>query len=515
MNGVKQSKSEAAFSVDLLPEALLVIADGRVQLANERTSRLLGWSQKELQQRNASDVFAEGELERLEELDRQQQSGWEPPETLRLRLKTREKEEIPVDVRFSRHDSRLVLCARDLTEASRAEKLMHELASIAARLSSTGDVFGLLAACGPAFSDLGWTVAYSSVQGDRVTPRHVSGPPGDPIAEYGRSLLGKSLAPADSPIAAEVARRGRAVFLDDLPSTSRGVVRDARALDAKMRVAQVRRSVWCPIWLEGKVSAVLSVAGQDLTDHDFVAVQLLAAQLGATARTNMLQNERIHRERLAAMGEITAILAHEIRNPLAVIANASAVIRRAASGVDGSTAPLDIVDEEVLRLKTLMSEVLDFARPGPSSSELVQVGELLQEAIAAVRCDPVYPAESSLQWRVDIAEALPHVRVPRQILQRVFVNLVANACRHVQDGGLVSVKATAAGLGVRVSVYNDGSPVPEAARPHVFEPFFTTRQEGTGLGLFVVHRSIQLIGGTVALQPRDDGVQFNVELPVE
>jgi signal transduction histidine kinase len=492
---------------------LLVIGDGRVQLANARTSDLLGWSKAELEQRNTADVFAEGELERLEELDRQQQSGWAPPETLRLRLKSRLQAEVPVDVRFSRHGGWLVLCARDYTEASRAEKLMRELASIAARLSSTEDVIGLLAACAPAFSDLGWTVAYSSVDADRVTPRHVSGPPGDPIAEYGRSLVGKSLPPSATPIAAEVLRLGRAVFLDDLPSKARGAVRDARALDAQMRVAQVRRSVWCPIWTEGRISALLSVAGGDLTDHDFVAVQLLAAQLGATAKTHALQNERIHRERLAAMGEVSAILAHEVRNPLAVIANASAVLRRAASGVDGAAAPLDIVDEEVQRLKTLMSDVLDFARPDRSSPELVQVGPLLEDAIAAVRCDPTLSAGSSSLWHVDIAEALPDIRVPRQLLQRVFVNLIANACSHVDEGGRISISAEAAEAGVRVSVYNEGRPVPESARPHVFEPFFTTRQEGTGLGLFVVHRSMQLLGGTVALEPRDDGVQFNVELP--
>ncbi|MEZ4225223.1 MAG: ATP-binding protein [Polyangiaceae bacterium] len=500
----------SALSLDLLPEALIVLGEGEILLVNARTARLLKWSAEELEGRDPREVFAPGELERLEELDRQQQQGWEPPETLRLRLRARDGTEVPVDVRFSRDQSRLVLCARDFTEASRAEKLMRDLAAVAARLSSTGDVVGLLRACEPFFVELGWTVAYSSVDDTSTIPRYVCGPPADPIAEYGRSLIGKRLPPEASPIAAEVVRRRQPVFLDDLPSSGPARIQDARALDDRMRVAQVRRSAWCPIWVEGQIVALLSAAGRDLTDHDFVALQLMAAQLGATARTATLQRERIHRERLAAMGEVTAVLAHEIRNPLAVIANASAVLRRVTAPVAAAAAPLDMVDEEIQRLKTLMSDVLDFARPTPPEAEAVGVRQLIEDAVASVRFEP---AATDCQWDIAVADSVPAISGQRPILQRIFANLMANACRHVPRGGKVVVRATGSDHGVRVTVFNEGAPVPDEARPHVFEPFFTTRQEGTGLGLFVVHRSVQLLGGSVVLDPRTDGVQFNVELP--
>lgn len=117
-------------------------------------------------------------------------------------------------------------------------------------------------------AELGWTVAYSLVEDGRVVPRAVYGREDDPVTQYGRSIIGRPLDGPSAPIASQVVATGHAVFLDNLPSTRTEQVKTvAVQLDRSMAEARVRRSVWCPIWIDNAVVAVLAVAGAGLTDH--------------------------------------------------------------------------------------------------------------------------------------------------------------------------------------------------------------------------------------------------------
>jgi PAS domain S-box-containing protein len=502
------------FATDELPDPLLVIRDGRVAYANRRACAVLGCTSTELVGSALETVFAEGETERLHELQRQQEAGWAPPETFRLRLLRRAPAgQVLADVRFSGSGDELLVSARDITETSRGEGLVARLAEIAARVSGSGTVDAFLDACEPVFVELRWTVAYSAVgEGATTTPLRILGAADDPIVIYGRSIVGIPLEPARAPIAAEVVRLGRAIFLDNLPTTQESSVREAVVLDGNMRQAHVRRSAWCPVWRAGKMSALLSVAGSDLTEHDFVAVQLLAAQIGATEHAAELQVELVRRERLAAMGELSAVLAHEVRNPLAVIFNALATLKHEGVASTRAKDCVRILDEEAVRLRSVVSEVLDFVHPEAVQLVSVDLHEVVEDVVSAAVQDYACPPPDDTRIMIDVPSDLPSVLADRALLRRALLNLVGNAFCHVPVGGSVRVTGRVEDGDVRLSIFNDGVPIAGDAAPRVFEPFFTTRPQGTGLGLFVVHRTVQLLGGRVELDPTSAGVQFSVVL---
>jgi len=490
---------------DEFPEALLVLDGGKIASVNARAAALLGAAPSELIGLAATEVIEPGELDRLTELERQQAVGWGPPETFRVRLLRRTGGDVLVDLRFGRTGDRLVLSARDMTETSRGEGLISRIAELAARADV--DVIGFLKAAEPAFVELGWTLAYSLIEADRVVPTLVLGREDDPVTRYGRSVLGKRLDRASSPIASQVVETGRAVFLDNLPSTRAEPQRLAEQLDKRMTEARIRRSIWCPIWTGASVSAVLSVAGADLTDHDFVAMQLLAGQLGAIARNTRLQAELVRRERLAAMGETIAVVAHEARQPLAVLTTALPILAREQNLGEAGRAAVGMIDEEITRLRQMLGELREFSRPTEPQLTTVPLLELVDEVVAAeksLHADSVRP-------ETDIDRSI-QVLSDRELLRRVLLNLVDNAMIHVPDGGAIRLKAEVAGESCRLQIYNDGTSIDAATGRRIFEPFFTTRPDGTGLGLFVVQHGVASMGGRVDLDATDSGVQFSVYL---
>lgn len=501
-------------TLDLVPEAVLVLdAALSVSDASPVAARMLEVADAAaLRGRAIVDLLAPGEAPRLLALLEQQRAGWPAPVSFRVRFAPEGGGgEILTDARVTRRDGLVVISARDITEQTRGERLIGRLAEISARVGTSGSDEDLLDACGPIFRELGWIVAYSAVRGEETTVLRVLGPQEDPLVAYGRSILGKALGPAEAPIAAEIIRSRRGLFLDNLPSLSPEEDRkDARELDRHMREARVRRSAWCPVFRGDDLTHLLSVGGEDLTAHDFVALQLFAAQLGAAARSAALRGELVRTERLIAMGKMSAVLAHEIRNPLAVIFNAVSGLKRAPLP-EGPRQLVEIVDEEAQRLRSVVGEILDFSRePKPVVTD-VDVAEAVESAGAAATSDPAArDAKSSLQ--MILPASLPPARADRELLRRALVNLVVNALCHATEGSAVRVSAAATPDAVEISVWNAGEPIPRERGAKLFEPFYTTRSEGTGLGLFVALRSVEACGGEIRIDEVSDGAQFTVAL---
>ena len=285
---------------DALPDVLFVVREERVVWANEAAVRLLGGA---LVGSTFEDVLAPGERQRLGLLEKQREDGWELPATCRVRFVRRSDN---TDLRFGHRGDALVMSARDVTDVTRAEDLMGTLAEMFARGSTLLDADSLLDATEPIFHALGWIVAFTElVAGGSITRRIIS-KPGDPVGDYGHTLVGQRMPYAKTPILAEVVRTGRPIFLDNVPTLMPGVARTAKALGASMERAQLIRSAWCPVRTNGRVTHHLAVTGRDLTEHDFVAVQLFAAQIGAAIHAQALRAELVHKERLAAVGEMAA-----------------------------------------------------------------------------------------------------------------------------------------------------------------------------------------------------------------
>lgn len=493
-----------------LPDAVFVVREDVVARANQRAADMVERDLGDVVGAPFGALLVPGELERLWALQRQEEAGWAPPRTCRIRFVSRSGREILTDVRFMRAEDGefTVVSARDISEARRGESLVARLAEIAARLGGSRGADALLDASESVFLELGWTVAYSALEQGATRPIRVIGGATDPIAVYGRSLVGRRLSFEESPIAGEVARTQRAIFLDNVPTLAKGPAKEATSLDASMREAHVRRSVWCPIWGEVAPTHLLSIAGADITEHDFVALQLFAAQIGAAERGAALQTELVRGERLAAMGRMSAVLAHEVRTPVAVIFNALGALRH--EDVSEPVRKLHaIIDEEARRLREVTSTILDFARPGEPHVVDVGLAEVLADAIATARQQPgLEGAEAPV---VTIGSGVVTVRADAELLRRALVNLLVNALTHARETP-VRVACTRAHDEVRIAIANDGAPIEPEARRRIFEPFMTTRPQGIGLGLFIVRRALEACGGRVTLDDVDVGVQFSAWL---
>jgi len=496
----------------LLPDAVLVLVGRTVAYANENAKRLLGDPSLPLVGRSLSELLDADDLRRVNAEEEALRAGWDGPRTCRLHFRTKPRT-VVADVRYVAIGRRLCLIARDAGEEVRAEELMERLAHVATNAPPQIDALGLLDATEAIFLELGWGVAFTEVAEGTSITRRVIAAEGDPVGVYGRSLIGREIPFSDTPILAQVARTGEPVFLTNLPAWESQPLSNARALSSSMKAARVARSVWCPIVDGGRLRYLLAVVGRDLTEHDSIALQLFAAQLGAAERMAALRRSQVHRERLAALGEMAATLAHEIRNPLAAITGALTVLRRGLErdppdAGEALLAPARIIDEESQRLRRLVSDLLAFTKVAPTEPSDVDLAAAVETAVDAARKDPSLEAPSC-PVRIAIDEAVVVVADP-VLLHSSLVNVLANALAHARSR--VDVSVSVDGHWVNVRVHNDGPSIDEGVRARVFEPFFTTRPRGTGLGLAIVRRNLAAFDAEVRLEDGGPGVTFTIRL---
>ena len=369
-----------------------------------------------------------------------------------------------------------------------------------------------LDAAEPGFVELGWRGAFTRIVPEgSITLRSVACPPGDPVGEYAQTLVGRLIPRSATPVLEQVRQLDHAVFLDNVPGFLAGPVSSAQKLSQSLTQSRVYRSAWCPVRdAQAEITHVLSLAGRGMSERDFLALQLFAAQLGEANELSRLRIELVQRERLAAVGEMSAVLAHEMRNPLGVVFNAANGLRRLVSG-ESAQMLLTSLMEEAERLRRLTTDLLDFARPSTPPLVPVALGPLLQEVAIAARTEPT-ARRARVELRVP--QVLPLVIADEVLLRRALLNLAVNAFQHVSEGGVVTLSAEAVGDEVHLRVENDGLPIPPEIGPRLFEPFFTTRAAGSGLGLAVVKKVMDELHGRVALEPRQTGACFVATLPV-
>ena len=225
-------------------------------------------------------------------------------------------------------------------------------------------------------------------------------------------------------------------------------------------------------------------------------------------------------ERLSAVGQLAAGLAHEIRNPLASLSGAIELLATDQPPDDGSSKTLrEIVQRETARLNRLVSDFLTYARPGIGRAEPVPLRALFEELRELLARD----GANGVDVRIDVPEELQALGNPDQ-LRQVFWNLLLNAAQSEPADAAVQVRAVQVPAQTRVdsqtraeieiSVEDRGCGIPPDAVERIFEPFFTTRPKGTGLGLATVHRVVEAHGGRIAVSSeRGKGTTVRVFLP--
>jgi signal transduction histidine kinase len=277
-----------------------------------------------------------------------------------------------------------------------------------------------------------------------------------------------------------------------------------------------------------ELTAAMAVVGSGKLDHPVTPTsrdeigELAAefARMTDSLRRNVAQLERtqaqlVQSEKLASIGEMSAAVAHGLRNPLASLRAAAQLVRRHPdSPAAGET--LEAIIEEVDRLDRRISHLLSFSRPAPFNPMPEKVDRLVEGLLPAF-AEPL--REHGVELRLDIARDLPDIRVDPMQMEQALLELVANALDAMPEGGTLRLAAhTGDGPSpspeVLVEVSDTGGGIPEQVLPSVCEPFFTTREEGTGLGLAIAKRYVEQNGGRLEiLSTPGTGTTVRVRLP--
>lgn len=338
----------------------------------------------------------------------------------------------------------------------------------------------------------------------------------------------------DDPVPGPLTNLVYFVYLGSIAFFARGGFRVARKLGgvgipagfvvifvcAAHDVLAALRVVGTPYVLDLGFFGLVAGVGANITSHFVDGARELERYSVTLERT---QRELVERERLAALGELAAVVAHEVRNPLAVVFNALAALRKTTRGSDTSASMLDIVEEEAHRLKRLVASLLDFARPYALDRERQDVTDVVAAAVALARAgrparerageDDEDDEDESHEVRVEVVDRLA-VDCDRLLLTQALANLVQNALQGEGRRSAVRVRIESDASRVRVAVIDDGPGVDAETAARLFQPFFTTRATGTGLGLALVKRIVEAHGGDVRHEPTPGrGATFVVTLP--
>jgi two-component system sensor histidine kinase HydH len=229
------------------------------------------------------------------------------------------------------------------------------------------------------------------------------------------------------------------------------------------------------------------------------------------------QRAAFENEKLAALGRLAAGIAHEVRNPLGVIRASAVLVQEHFEEAEDAHRACAFVVEETDRLDGLIASLLAFARPTALQLREARVGEVVERTSRLAE-------EVTRRRDVRLRRALPAsdgpaLRVDPDLVAQLLLGLVTNAAEALGPGGTIELRAKEEAGAVVLAVADDGPGVPEAERERIFEPFYTTKPRGTGLGLAMAERIARAHGGTLRLAPgagagaRGAGACFELVLP--
>jgi signal transduction histidine kinase len=234
---------------------------------------------------------------------------------------------------------------------------------------------------------------------------------------------------------------------------------------------------------------------------------------------NRIEIEELHRrdmgraEHLATLGELAAGLAHEIRNPLAGIAGVVDLMGKELPADSRSRTVLADVQNEILHIQNILNDLLSYARPRPPAFHPADLNVTIEQAVTLaqqqVRTRPVKVLFTP-------NPSLPPVAHDPALIQQVVLNLVLNGIQAIPSEGIVDVTIAREDDHALITVKDNGRGISPESLPKIFRPFFTTRKEGTGLGLSLANGIVQSHGGNIeARSTLGQGTQFRIRLPIE
>jgi len=245
------------------------------------------------------------------------------------------------------------------------------------------------------------------------------------------------------------------------------------------------------------------------SDDTFVGTLLMMQDL---SQVKKLEKDLRRSERLAALGKMAAGVAHELRNPLSSIKGLALVLQSKFSGENHDNKTAEILVQEVERLNRSISELLDYARPQTLQKIDVDLHKILNKGVSLLCID----AEAAgVRMVTDFPEVLPMIQADEDKLNQVFLNLFLNGIQAMEFGGTLIVHTAKTDESIKVIVSDTGSGIEPDNLSRVFDPYFTTKPEGTGLGMAMSAKIVEEHGGVISIESEvTKGTSVTVEIPL-
>src|SRR4030042_901680 len=257
------------------------------------------------------------------------------------------------------------------------------------------------------------------------------------------------------------------------------------------------RKIWLGLNLSPLKNKEGKTIGQILVFTDITEIKAFEAQMEL-------------RSRLSSLGEISAGIAHELRNPMGVIAGYTKLLTKKA---DNSLKPtVDAISKEIVVMDRIISDFLSFTRPVELTISDIDLKAIIENCTATI-----VDKRIDIKLRLDM-NALPVIKGDEVLLRQAFTNIIQNAVEAMHQGGELTVKASpsagSSGDFLDVSISDTGHGIAENIRDKIFLPFFTTKESGTGIGLAIVHNIVVAHGGNISVDSSDKGTTFRIKFPL-
>jgi len=240
--------------------------------------------------------------------------------------------------------------------------------------------------------------------------------------------------------------------------------------------------------------------------------RLYAEQLNYVRKVEESQKALLQAEKMATAGRLSASIAHEVNNPLQAVQNCLHLAGREDLPVEKRKEYFDLARTELERLTVTVRRMLDFYRPGASSLETVDITEMLQYILNLMSKQL---SEAGVKVAIELSEKIVPIRAVGSQIQQVFINLILNAMDAMPNGGILSIETRRSGESLEIIFQDEGTGIPLDKQSNIFEPFFSTKDGGTGLGLTVSYNIVTAHGGTLEIIPgRGSGACFRINLPI-